>query len=360
MTSTKRKAGGELVSPPQKRQRGISRGPPASPPRESRPSSVSPPVSAYEVVEEAGEDYDDLLWRVRSGIKYVLEQQSKGEAIKQATRFEIAITSQSRGGDLLRRYATPIYASTTHEVFELGVPRPEWVTAGILPGLHDPQWWLDKSAAKIKAGPWAEEHDVKRAAANLKGLQTRKKKKKGPTAREKDNEWKLREGIRRQERRLKMHDDTDTEMTEDESEREIEEQFFNGRAERVESEDDMPIKRGVRKSAPKGRARLSTIPEEKSEDDMPIRRGVWSMAPRGRARPPTINDEESDSDSEEDIPLVRDPRYLRRGVCSMAPRGRARPPIIDDEESDSDSEEDIPLVRDPRYLQYKRGLKEME
>ena len=47
---------------------------------------------------------------------------------------------------------------------------------------------------------------VKRAAAHLKGQQTKRDKKKGPTAREKEIEWKLREGLMRQEAVEKMGD----------------------------------------------------------------------------------------------------------------------------------------------------------
>ena len=315
MESTKRKASGELVSPPHKRphldeydgneQRlppspsqslapspyplatlqdtTVPRSPSASPVRRPSRPSDSPSVSDEEVVEAAEDLHDALVGRIQSGIDYVREQQGKGEAIKQSTRFEFTTTSQSRASNLLRRFATQICASTTHEVYELGVPRPDWVTAGILPGLHDPQWWLDKTAAEVKAGPWAEEHDVKRAAANLKGLHTKRNKKKGPTAREKEIEWKLREGNRRQEKKLRMYD-TDTESTEEESEGE--EHWVDKVG---ESEDS-----------------------EESDHDMPVRRGVRSMtsrAPRSRARLSIIV--EVESDSEEDIPLLRDPRYLQ-------------------------------------------------
>ncbi|CAO2655318.1 Nn.00g103820.m01.CDS01 [Neocucurbitaria sp. VM-36] len=251
MASTKRKASGELVSPLHKQPhldeydgndqrlphkssqslaprtyppailhgRTVPRSLSASPVRRPSRPSDSPAVTDKEVVEAAEGAHDALLSRIQASIDYVREQQSKGEAIKQSTRFELTTTSQSRASNLLRRFAAQICASATHEVYELGVPRPDWVTAGILPGLHDPQWWLDKTTAEVKAGPWAEEHDVKRAAANLKGLQTRKNKKKGPTAREKEIEWKLKEGIRRQEKKLRMYD-TDSESTEEESESE--------------------------------------------------------------------------------------------------------------------------------------------
>jgi hypothetical protein len=70
------------------------------------------------------------------------------------------------------------------------------------------------SAAEVKAGPHADEAGVKRAAAHLKGLQTKKGRKKSPTAREKEIDWKLMEGLRRQEAGEKLHDD-DSEDEED-------------------------------------------------------------------------------------------------------------------------------------------------
>jgi hypothetical protein len=105
------------------------------------------------------------------------------------------------------------------------------VKQGILPGLHDPQWWVGKTAAETKAGPHADEYDVKRAAAHLKGLQTKKNKKKVLTVREKEIEWKLKEGMRRQKAGLKMWDgeedeneseeDSETDGSKEESEDEV-------------------------------------------------------------------------------------------------------------------------------------------
>jgi hypothetical protein len=59
------------------------------------------------------------------------------------------------------------------------------VAQGILPGVHDPQWWVGKSAAEVKAGAHADETVMKRAAAHFKGLQMKRDKKKGPTTRKK-------------------------------------------------------------------------------------------------------------------------------------------------------------------------------
>ncbi|KAF1847093.1 uncharacterized protein K460DRAFT_279972 [Cucurbitaria berberidis CBS 394.84] len=300
MQSTKRKASSELASPQQKRLRlgdykdderalptGSTQGltatssfstasqspagpqsPPGSPLRRQSPQPNHPSTSSAVEVEEEEEADDELLCRIQSGIEYVHEQQSKGEAIMQTTRFELTTKSPSPALDLLRRHATLVHTSTTHEVYELGVPRPDWVTAGILTGLHDPQWWLNKTVAEVKAGPHAEENDVKRAQGHLKGLQTRKNKKKVLTAREKEIEWKLREGARRQEMSLRMCD-SDPEETDDESE--IEEVWVGGgyESEESEEEEEMPVKRRQRTmaaKAPRSRLRLSVIQEVEDEN----------------------------------------------------------------------------------------------
>ncbi|KAH7371008.1 hypothetical protein BKA66DRAFT_573186 [Pyrenochaeta sp. MPI-SDFR-AT-0127] len=229
-------------------------------------------------------NYHPLLERVLSGVKY-----TRKSSVLQTTRFKLATTSSHKSSlALLRRYGTEIYTSPTHEVYELGIPRPDWVRQGILPGIHDPQWWLNKSLAEVKAGPHAEERDVKRAAAHLRGLQTRKSNKKVPTAREKEIAWKLKEGTRRQRMGLKMWD-SDIGETDEEMEQDNETWLEN----RTDSKSD--------KSG-----------SDESEIDLPIKRGVRRMAakaPRSRARLPVLL--EVVEDSEDDVPLLKDPRYFR-------------------------------------------------
>lgn len=108
----------------------------------------------------------------------------------QTTRLQIDTSNPSSRPalSLLRRYGTRIALAPPFELFELGISRPDWVAEGDLPGIHDPQWWAGKSQAEIKAGPHADEADVRRAAGHLKGLKTRQSKRKGLTAREKENQ----------------------------------------------------------------------------------------------------------------------------------------------------------------------------
>ncbi|KAI1537432.1 hypothetical protein PtrSN001C_006116 [Pyrenophora tritici-repentis] len=201
-TSSKRKAGNELgSSPPAKRRQlketkstqSVSHQSSST----SRTPSLTPPRPSSASLDEGDvEEPDELLYRIQSGIEYIAQQRRRGEAIEQTTRFEINLGGafSQAALDLLRRHATLIYSSRRFEVFELGVPRPNWVKEGGVPGVHDTQWWIGKTAAHIKAGPFAEEQDVKKAAANLKGMQTRMNKKKEMTAREREVDEKLTEG----------------------------------------------------------------------------------------------------------------------------------------------------------------------
>jgi hypothetical protein len=103
--------------------------------------------------------------------------------------------------------ATIILTTPDFEVSEMGMPTPYLVSEGAGVRLvHVPQWWVGKSIPEVKAGPHVEEKDVRRAIAHLKGLATKKLKKTSKTAREKEIEHKLEEGLRRQEAGLPMHD----------------------------------------------------------------------------------------------------------------------------------------------------------
>lgn len=149
--------------------------------------------------KDENEDEDEaetMLGCIQSSIAYFRTQRTKDEGLMQTTRITVSSTLPYIA--LLRRYATIICTSTTYETFDLPVPRPDWVTEGILPGLHDPQWWVGKAAAEVKAGPHADKHDTKKAAAHVKGAKTKNNKKKGPTARKKQIAWKLEKGSRRQ------------------------------------------------------------------------------------------------------------------------------------------------------------------
>ncbi|EUC47277.1 hypothetical protein COCMIDRAFT_49612, partial [Bipolaris oryzae ATCC 44560] len=104
-----------------------------------------------------------LLTRIQSGLSYTRIQHSLNLPITQTTRFSLSPLSPSHlpALRLLRKHATRISSSPTHEVYELGIPRPDWVQEGAIAGVHDAQWWMGKSRAEIKAGPWADEGDVK-------------------------------------------------------------------------------------------------------------------------------------------------------------------------------------------------------
>ena len=148
---------------------------------------------------------DEILNRIQEGVKYMRNQWSAGEPVKQTTRFAMSATSRNPALTLLRKYGILINTSKAHEVYELGIPRPQWVAEGMFPGVHDPQWWLGRTAAEIKAGPYAGPDVVKRAGASLKRMETKKSKRKAQTPRKKELAWKLSEGMKRQGRQSKMY-----------------------------------------------------------------------------------------------------------------------------------------------------------
>lgn len=78
--------------------------------------------------------------------------------------------------------------------------------------------WAD--AAEIRAGPHADDADVNRARAVLKGTETRRRNKLEKSAGEKskkqqDTDWKLEEGFRRQQLGLKMNDSDESDIDTD-------------------------------------------------------------------------------------------------------------------------------------------------
>ncbi|KAA8619086.1 hypothetical protein PtrV1_08515 [Pyrenophora tritici-repentis] len=288
-TSSKRKAGNELgSSPPAKRRQlketkstqSVSHQSSST----SRTPSLTPPRPSSASLDEGDvEEPDELLYRIQSGIEYIAQQRRRGEAIEQTTRFEINLGGafSQAALDLLRRHATLIYSSRRFEVFELGVPRPNWVKEGGVPGVHDTQWWIGKTAAHIKAGPFAEEQDVKKAAANLKGMQTRMNKKKEMTAREREVDEKLTEGVRRQEAGLKMRESDDSEDSDDSTEND---DSTGSDEEEKEDPKDRPI------TAPKRRRQRPVVKNSEDEDqqDRPI------AAPKRRRWMPVVEDSEDE------------------------------------------------------------------
>lgn len=244
------------------------------PPRGSSVSLRAPTALKIEDEDDNGDEDDDseeeqdpLLHRIRSGIDYTRAQ---GRCL-QSTRFCLLTTRSDSTPDpallQLRRNATLICASDSHEVYELSVPRPDWVKEGMLPGIHDPQWWLDKTATEIKAGPHADEHDLKKAASRVKGSQTRKSKKTTLTVREKEVSWKLKEGMRRQEEGRSMCEDdvvTDEESKDDyDDEDGVDDDTVQQEIDGDSEEEDAPVtRRGGR-----GARRWMPVIDEESESE---------------------------------------------------------------------------------------------
>ena len=75
-------------------------------------------------------------------------------------------------------------------------------------GIHDPQWWVGRSVAEVKAGPWANELEVRRVEGRMRGVEKGRVKRgwKGVGKGERERVGKLREGLRRQREGVGMCD----------------------------------------------------------------------------------------------------------------------------------------------------------
>jgi hypothetical protein len=137
----------------------------------------------------------------------------------QTTRFRIPretlrykpSATEARALSLLRKGpATIIMTSNSIVVYEIGMPIPYLVPEGAGVRLvHTPHWWVGKSPAEVRAGPHAEEADIRKQASKIKELETKARKKLGKTLREIEIERKLEEGLRRQEEGLKVYNEVD-------------------------------------------------------------------------------------------------------------------------------------------------------
>lgn len=136
----------------------------------------------------------------------------------QTTRFQVSKREHLHRGSalsVLRRarlhgHATRVAVDDEFELWEIGVPRPDWVAEGAFGGLHDVQWWVGLDAAQVKAGPHGTDAAVKRARAGLKAAETRRNKKLEKSQRENESDWRLREWHRRYKSGERMNDSDDS------------------------------------------------------------------------------------------------------------------------------------------------------
>lgn len=199
-------------SPSRPRKRGQYGLPhPPNPPISPR-ASPTPELDEEETIDESE---DPILYRILAGLEYTRTQHAQGEPVLQTTRFAIkeqehlSLMHQAHKEGHSTRIATSSLDGDTYEVWEIGVPRPDWVTEGAFGGVHDPQWFHGKDAAQIRAGPLATQDEVKRAQAVLKGAETRWTRRPRKSQRKQEIDWKLEEGRRRQKHGLKMNDSDD-------------------------------------------------------------------------------------------------------------------------------------------------------
>jgi hypothetical protein len=200
------------LRPRSKRRATRSPSPPYSPTRpvQSAPARLNSRISrsvleaGYSEDELVDEQKDPLLYRVLTGLEYTRAQHAHGEPVTQTTRFRLSKRGHLQPGSALsvlrqaglHGHALRIAVSVEYEVWEIGIPRPEWVSEGAFGGTHDPQWFYGLDAAHVKAGPFAEAADVKKARAALEAA-TRRNKRPEKSRREQEIDWKLQEWHRR-------------------------------------------------------------------------------------------------------------------------------------------------------------------
>jgi hypothetical protein len=187
--------------------------------RNDEESTPSPdhPLSSYSNEDVSG---DDLTHRISAAVLYTRVRRAAGLPVESVTRFHIPIhpphpslallrhlsNEAGRGGTGLAHF---IYADAVHEVYELGAPGP------VQQDGVDPRWFHRQSRAEVRAGPYAEEANVRAANAVLIARDTRAanaaRKSGGRKTRQFAIETKLAEGMRRQETGMKMSDSSSEE-----------------------------------------------------------------------------------------------------------------------------------------------------
>ncbi|KAF2873688.1 hypothetical protein BDV95DRAFT_567555 [Massariosphaeria phaeospora] len=184
---------------------------------------------------------DPLVARIQSAIDYCREQEDAGQPVAQTTQFTVP-TSASEALTLLRGahhsgHAEFICGAPDFECYEIGIPRQHLVAQGAVGAtVHDPHWWVGKTQAEVRAGPYATAVDIRRETA-------RDKKQGVKSNRQKEIDWKLEEGLRRQELNLAMGDDEDGE----DSDGEERQAGSTDEESEDDSEDELPVVRGVRR-----------------------------------------------------------------------------------------------------------------
>ncbi|KAF2637989.1 hypothetical protein P280DRAFT_87430 [Massarina eburnea CBS 473.64] len=179
------------------------------------PSSSSSSSSDSEILSSDPEETPNRISRIRDCIAYSRTQRQTDQPYQSTTDFTLTIThpALTTSLQLLRSAVTSglaflVGSTLREETFRIGV-RP------VIRGLRspvDPTWFAVKSRAEIKAGPLADEKDVKKAGTALKGADTRRRNevkkagRDGKTRKEMEVEDKLAEGLRRQEAGERMHD----------------------------------------------------------------------------------------------------------------------------------------------------------
>ncbi|KAF2468688.1 uncharacterized protein BDR25DRAFT_357045 [Lindgomyces ingoldianus] len=161
-------------------------------------SESPPPRSEHNPV-------DPLVKRIQEAIEYTRGMLAVGQSILVHHQLTIPVNSvadhEAEAFDLLRQahkagLADLIYTNFEAECYKIGAARKDTVGYGLI----DPLWWIGKSAAEIKAGPFANDDDIRREESILKGLKT-KALQKVPTKKYLKQIEKMGTAVQRQEER---------------------------------------------------------------------------------------------------------------------------------------------------------------
>jgi hypothetical protein len=163
------------------------------------------PFLAPETISAEEEIYLD---RIHTAISYTRAQLATGFLPAVIDYFNLTHASPTEALNLLRRahydgHATLISSSPAHETYSIKIPPGP---ASRKFGGFNPQWWAGLSRAEMKAGPFRDESDVRKAVGDVKGMLKRREKS------EKSGKLHIEtkivaEGLRRQTKGLRMWDE---------------------------------------------------------------------------------------------------------------------------------------------------------
>jgi hypothetical protein len=154
---------------------------------------------------------EEVFELIQDGIEYARECALNGQNPLTCRRFEIPLAvSLSEVIQTLRDAASErlvhlIWSTPHRECYEEGF-RPPPVYGYPYAAIADPHWWVGRTAAHVKAGPMADEKDIREAEGVVRRRDERRVAAGSKSRRASQIEDKLAEGLRRQTEGLPMCD----------------------------------------------------------------------------------------------------------------------------------------------------------